>query len=390
VAVSMGRVVNEAPCSPPDVDALCQNLKIPQEAAMKICKASKSGWRTLVADPEAPIVRQAHNIDHLKIYKLSGNNGLVADYAGLQIQEGTAKRVKEVYRIFSDTFVRLTSLTKGPRHQEHFEKDMVNEAQARKAFVGIPYISDLTTVQYYSNKGVLKTRYLMPRYDADLWYLAVSKLATLESRKVALECCKDIFLCLSEIHNRGYVHGDIKLENVFSMNSHGYLGDFGLFSKKGSAFPVTGTPEYMAPETFLSLEEPVFDPKMDMFSFGIMLFGIVHPDLFGRWKKEVKKIAEGNRRYVELLWKEKFFKDKTAPYLPKDECAQRLKSFAAKKEELGKPFREQYCAAYNQLQNALQSTRSQLIPLILQLIRFDPKDRPTSEEAKKRFAELIS
>ena len=61
-----------------------------------------------------------------------------------------------------------------------------------------------------------------------------------------------IVLAVDELHKKGFMHRDLKLENIM-MEQNGYLKiiDFGLAKVLVSdkvAYTVCGTPEYYAPE----------------------------------------------------------------------------------------------------------------------------------------------
>lgn len=85
------------------------------------------------------------------------------------------------------------------------------------------------------------------------------------------------------IHERSYLHRDIKLENVVfgKIDDLGTLKliDFGLAVSLNDpiAFSVCGTPGYIAPE-ILQFEEPKpnvkfsYSPKIDLFGVGVILY----------------------------------------------------------------------------------------------------------------------
>ncbi|MDF1663316.1 MAG: protein kinase, partial [Planctomycetota bacterium] len=80
-----------------------------------------------------------------------------------------------------------------------------------------------------------------------------------------LEIVLKICDALSYAHDLGYVHGDIKPENIM-VGSYGetYLMDWTLARKKGEAWEtISGTPQYMAPE---QASGQALDAHADIFS----------------------------------------------------------------------------------------------------------------------------
>lgn len=102
--------------------------------------------------------------------------------------------------------------------------------------------------------------------------------------KLILEMCEP----LARAHEKGFVHRDLKPDNVFIATDHAgntsiKLLDFGLVrevSRRGSTQSgVTfGTPEYMAPEQAMSAKKA--DVPADVWSVGVMLYELLagqHP-----------------------------------------------------------------------------------------------------------------
>lgn len=91
--------------------------------------------------------------------------------------------------------------------------------------------------------------------------------------KVAYPIAKDMMQGLYFLHKIGYIHCDVKPENVLlhftDGKLRGKLCDFGLTQKKEGPFKSCGTPVYAAPEVFL--DEKISE-QVDIYAFGVTLF----------------------------------------------------------------------------------------------------------------------
>ncbi len=114
-------------------------------------------------------------------------------------------------------------------------------------------------------------------------YLPGGKLSELDIRQLtvdrALEIVHDIAEALSYAHSKGYVHRDVKPDNIlFDENGASYLTDFGIARAADSNTQMTatgsiiGTPHYMSPEQARGRK---VDHRADLYSLGIVLYELL-------------------------------------------------------------------------------------------------------------------
>ncbi|KAL9963750.1 hypothetical protein ACROYT_G027284 [Oculina patagonica] len=97
------------------------------------------------------------------------------------------------------------------------------------------------------------------------------KSANLDDVRQACQWAKQITTALEFMHQQGFIHRDLKLENILLSEDHSLkITDVGV-SKDAKEITGTlaGTPNYVAPEVFHS---KVYGNKADMYSFGIILW----------------------------------------------------------------------------------------------------------------------
>ncbi|HAN31018.1 MAG TPA: hypothetical protein DCQ06_05420, partial [Myxococcales bacterium] len=95
-------------------------------------------------------------------------------------------------------------------------------------------------------------------------------------RRILLEVCE----ALAYSHERGFVHRDVKPENVFLLtDGRTKLMDFGIATstdQNGGEERIFGTPYYMSPEQIMG---KALDGRSDLYSLGIMAYELITGDI---------------------------------------------------------------------------------------------------------------
>lgn len=92
----------------------------------------------------------------------------------------------------------------------------------------------------------------------------------------ALHIFSQVLLGVAHMHSLGFLHGDIKLENVLMSGTRACLTDFGkadVFTDTEERVYPVGTLPYTAPETLR--KSPVVGPEIDVWSLGVLLYALI-------------------------------------------------------------------------------------------------------------------
>ncbi|MGE3854557.1 MAG: serine/threonine-protein kinase, partial [Planctomycetota bacterium] len=250
---------------------------------------SLSSWRIVegfgsqpAADPASPHTYIGANIGEWRIRKLLGVGGMGAVYEALRdVPAGEEPGLPVAVKVLSP------QLSAEPEIRKRFVREA--RAQARLDHPNIipvldagehddtPYLV-MPMFSGGSLKDLLHERKRLPEDEAiDLW------VPLLEA--------------LDHAHSRGYVHRDIKPDNVMLDNAgQPWLADFGLVGSLGDTYvstrisahgglpkavsgvgdgqltyagEVLGTPAYMSPE---QCQGRVIDQRSDLYSFGCLMY----------------------------------------------------------------------------------------------------------------------
>jgi serine/threonine protein kinase len=203
-----------------------------------------------------------HKIPHIpgyKIVKVIGEGGMGIVY--LAIQSALDRKVA--------LKVTLPSLAE---MDESFTKRFVREAKATAA-LNHPNIITIFDAGVYENSSYMAME-----------YIPTGTLADLEDSHLSHEKICELFIgiCrgLSAAHNAGFVHRDIKPDNILiDANGNPQVTDFGIVKSLGTqntaitlAGGTIGTPQYMSPE---QIKAEKLDGRSDLYSVGVMMYNLL-------------------------------------------------------------------------------------------------------------------
>ena len=192
-----------------------------------------------------------------------------------------------------------------------YREQLLNEAQ-NVLLIDHPHLVKLH--HYFLSRDGKKIYLLYEYCDGGSLKQLVEKSGGKLSPERALEILKQVAKGLAYLHRYGYIHLDIKPENVLAKQTDKgllwKLGDFGLLKPRGFSgiLDVKGTVGYIAPEVFRG----EIHRSSDIFSLGCLLYYMLegHHPFKGRTKIEEQQL---NRRGVVPIpknlpegWKEVF------------------------------------------------------------------------------------
>ncbi|RME03807.1 MAG: response regulator [Planctomycetota bacterium] len=241
--------------------------KISQEQVQRKLKGEEVTLEDILIEKGILTQEALNNLKHLKnekgeslipgytIEKLLGEGGIAAVYRGRMDDTGQKVAIKIFAPPLSDTssgvvrFIRECEAIKSLNHPN------IVKAYDFGDFYGLYYmvmefIEGVTLTEYILKKGMLQ-------------------------EQEALKILESLVDGLQDAWKKGFIHRDIKPDNVMVGEKGIKLFDFGLAKSLDTGMDLTragvivGTPHYMAPEQFTGEE---FDYRTDVYALGVTLY----------------------------------------------------------------------------------------------------------------------
>lgn len=229
----------------------------------------------------------------------------VIDIPGYKIQRTLGKGgMASVYLAIQESFERevaLKVMNPSLSDDSKFSERFLREAKIVSRLVH-PNIVTVYDVGVHNHQHYLSMEYI-PGFDLK------HKRKHLRIRE-SLQVIKDVARALDYASKKGYVHRDVKPENIMLHDDDGraVLMDFGIACLSDTASGMTqtgtaiGTPHYMSPE---QAKGRAVDPRSDIYSLGVVLFllvsGRVPFDADSAVAVGIKHVSEDVPRLPQML-----------------------------------------------------------------------------------------
>jgi len=189
-----------------------------------------------------------------KILKKIGDGGMSSVYLAIQLSVGRE--------------VALKVLSPELRNEKNFIEKFFREANI-VGTLSHPNIVSIYDVGTHDGHYYIAMDYLPGDACSDR-----IKAAAIDLR-LALRIMRDIASALEYAHERGFVHCDVKPDNIlFRHDGSAVLTDFGIaiatsIASRGAMVGVAGTPHYMSPE---QTQGSGIDGRADLYSLGVVFY----------------------------------------------------------------------------------------------------------------------
>lgn len=182
-----------------------------------------------------------------------GGFGTVYDVLIKSTKTRSALKVQDDNRYFPDAAVNQVKALKSIKDHSHVVKFFNFFKDNSKCYLFLEFLEGENLYTTFNNN---------------------SKKKMFEDPDFVLSLIYQIASGLKAIHDSGYVHADIKLENVvLTKDNIAKIVDFDTVVEIGKRATFRGTPIYISPEVLLEKKnDPYFTEKVDVYSLGVILY----------------------------------------------------------------------------------------------------------------------
>lgn len=197
----------------------------------------------------------ASQIPGYQVIRKIGEGGMSTVYLAIQLSVGRE--------------VALKVLSPKLRHNKSFAEKFYREANTL-GLLSHPNIINVYDIGTHGEHYYMAMDYLSGASCKDL--ITSSQITPIQ----ALRIVHDINAALGYVHEQGYLHLDIKPDNIlFRQDGSAVLSDFGIAKEKLMARKsknIAGTPHYMSPEQAQGLR---LDERSDIYSLGVLFYELL-------------------------------------------------------------------------------------------------------------------
>lgn len=196
-------------------------------------------------------------------------------FTGKILGKGNFARVEEAYHELLGLKVAVKIMDLNNIKEDYVVRNLFREATIMSKLKHPCVVSLFETMQKSDNIYYLITEIVT---GGDLCtYVKAQRNGKLDER-TAKYFAQQFVSAMAYMHQKGIVHRDLKMENVMLNSSQTQIKivDFGLSNEWSSESPLKthcGSPEYAAPELFVTSK--VYGPEVDLWSLGIIIYGMV-------------------------------------------------------------------------------------------------------------------
>jgi serine/threonine protein kinase len=214
-------------------------------------RIGKTQFRIQLGTKDRQIAPAASITNDIQIDRSSSVSGSEANiYIGSQTILGTKTRVAvKIPHMNADPVAAVQRLEQEFHVLSNLQSEHIIRAYSKSVQPPQPYL----TLEF-CDKGSIRSFPTFGRWN----------------EKEALSILKEVAFGLAEIHQKGYVHRDLKPDNILvAKNGKAKIIDFGLAIRNGETTRPMGSVHYMSPESFQSSHA---HPSRDIYALGCTIY----------------------------------------------------------------------------------------------------------------------